>query len=145
FKLIEISMTRELSPIKDVTSTIKLYKVLKSINPDIVHLHSSKAGVIGRISNAFLFKKNKVFYTPHGYSFLRRDISSFHVKMFWIIEKLNQLILGGITIACGDTEYLEAQKIGAALLVRNGVNTNLIVQKQEKIEQDMYTIGTVGR
>ncbi|KAB7528671.1 glycosyltransferase [Flagellimonas olearia] len=145
FKMIEISMVRELSLSKDFRSTHKVYKALKSISPDVVHLHSSKASVIGRVANAFLFRKNTVFYTPHGYSFLRKDIPVYQTKIYWVIEKGTQALFGGVTIACGDTEYLEARKIGTSLLVRNGINTGEFFKKIEARGPFSFTIGTVGR
>src|SRR5690606_40648002 len=108
--LIEIDMVRELSPIKDFRSVLELRKLLKKLNPEIIHLHSSKAGVLGRFANSLFFSnKKKVFYTPHGYSFLRQDISSSKRKLFRCIKKYTQRLFGGITSACGDTEYEIAQ------------------------------------
>jgi hypothetical protein len=40
----------------------------------VVHLHSSKAGVLE--NHVVLKPKPIVFYTPHGYAFLRTDIST---------------------------------------------------------------------
>jgi len=144
--LIEIDMVRELSPFHDFRSTLKLRKLLKQLNPDIIHLHSSKAGVLGRFANSLLFSnKKKVFYTPHGYSFLRQDISSSKRKLFRCIEKYTQRLFGGITIACGDTEYEIAQGLGKSLLVRNGINIENTEQPYEKTKNIKLTIGTIGR
>jgi len=53
-----------------------------------------------------------VFYTPQGYSFLREDVSLSTRKLYQLIEKYSQRLLGGTTIACGDTEYEIAKKNG---------------------------------
>src|SRR5690606_7685612 len=119
--LIEVEMEREISPVKDVLSTIKLYKIIKKVKPDIIHLHSSKAGVIGRIASKSCTNA-KVYYTPNGYSFVRQDISPFKKKLFKTIEYLTNKLLGGITIACGDTEFELAKGIGKAILIRNGID-----------------------
>ncbi|WP_232089273.1 glycosyltransferase [Streptococcus thermophilus] len=42
---------------------LKLSKLIKKVKPDIVHYHSSKAGVLGRIA-AKRRRVNKIFYTP---------------------------------------------------------------------------------
>ncbi|MFH7011598.1 glycosyltransferase [Flavobacterium sp. FlaQc-52] len=143
--LIEINMVREFSPIEDLKSAFKLWKELKRINPDVIHLHSSKAGVLGRIAYFFLFRKKKVFYTPHGYSFLRTDISDIKKKLYWQIEKRIQQLFGGITIACGDTEYEIAKKTGNSLLVRNGIAISEIQQHLAPLQNAKLTIGIVGR
>ncbi len=143
--LVEVNMLRNFSPLQDLKAVIQLTKELKKINPDIIHLHSSKAGVLGRIAYFFLFRKKKLFYSPHGYSFLRIDISKPIRKIYWFIEKSTQAIFGGVTIACGDTEFEIAQKIGKSKLVRNGVDINTIRRNFVENKNDKLTIGILGR
>ncbi|WP_289664011.1 glycosyltransferase [Flavobacterium panacagri] len=143
--LVQVNMVRELSPLQDLKSVYKLIQELKKINPDVVHLHSSKAGVLGRIACAFLFKKKKLYYTPHGYSFLREDISKNVRKLYWMIEKSFQALFGGTTIACGDTEFEIAKQIGKSRLVRNGINMSAVHQQFDPHENEKLTIGLMGR
>lgn len=144
--LIELDMIREFSIVKDLSSLINLYKTLKKINPDVVHLHSSKAGALGRLACFMLFnKKIKVFYTPHGYSFIREDISSFSKKTYWYIEKLIQKLFGGTIIACGDTEYVLSKKIGKSILNRNGISVSEIQKHVSEYKNQKLTIGIVAR
>ncbi|MCK8523321.1 glycosyltransferase [Aquimarina sp. D1M17] len=145
--LIEVSMTREISPVQDFKSTIALFKQIRKIKPDVIHLHSSKAGVIGRIASK-AYPKAKVYYTPNGYSFLREDVSNFKKSLFRTIEKWINLIFGGVTVACGDTEFDYAQKIGKALLVRNGVEINSVYKFKEhnsNKNESQFVVGTMGR
>ena len=118
----QISMKREISPKKDLKAVLNIRKKIKEINPNLVHLHSSKAGILGRIASFGL--KTKVFYTPHGYSFLREDISKSKQHFFYLIEKYAQLIFPIQTIACGDQEYRIACKIdnNRSIQILNGVN-----------------------
>ncbi|KRD11354.1 glycosyl transferase family 1 [Flavobacterium sp. Root901] len=143
--LIQLNMVREFSPIKDLKSVYKLTKELKKINPDVIHLHSSKAGVLGRIAYFFLFKKKKLYYTPHGYSFLRKDISKPVRKIYWLIEKSFQKLFGGTTVACGDTEFEIAKQIGKSKLVRNGINIEAVHKQFQPHENEKITIGVMGR
>jgi len=144
-ELICINMTREISVIKDLKSLFKIIALIRKINPDIIHLHSSKAGVLGRVAQFFLFKKKLLFYSPHGYSFLRTDISEIKKKLYWKIEKNFQTIFKGETIACGDTEYEIACKIGKSTLVRNGINIEEVRQGFAENKNEVLTIGIVGR
>ncbi|MGG5506657.1 MULTISPECIES: glycosyltransferase [unclassified Myroides] len=146
-RLIPIEMERELRPIQDIRSTFALRRTLKQLQPDVIHLHSSKAGVIGRWACFMLQFKHKVYYTPHGYSFLRQDISSTKQKLFYSIEKLTQLFFGGTTIACGDTEFKIAKKIGPSLLVRNGIDLSHLNQHyiEKENSSSQLVIGTIGR
>jgi glycosyltransferase involved in cell wall biosynthesis len=143
--LIEVSMAKKLSPVKDLKAIYMLYKELKKINPDVVHLHSSKASVLGRVANFLLFKKSKVFYTPHGYAFLQTNISNFSKILYKTIEKYIQLFFGGTTIACGDTEYEIAKSMGKAALVRNGIPVNNLPAYTILPEDKRMSVGIIGR
>jgi glycosyltransferase involved in cell wall biosynthesis len=143
--LIEINMVREFSPVQDLKSTINLIRALRKINPDVVHLHSSKAGILGRIACFFLFKKTKLFYTPHGYSFLRTDISKMTSNFYWRIEKTFQRLFRGTTIACGDTEHEIAREIGHAKLVRNGIDIENVLEHFAPHHNEKLTIGIMAR
>ncbi|MEY4702885.1 MAG: hypothetical protein RIR96_782 [Bacteroidota bacterium] len=44
---ITTKLTRKITPLQDLISLIKLTGILKKINPDIVHTHTPKAGLIG--------------------------------------------------------------------------------------------------
>ena len=143
--LIELNMVREFSPLQDIKSILELKKELKKLNPDVIHLHSSKAGVLGRIACFLLFKKRKLFYSPHGYSFLRTDISKTSKNIYWFIEKSFQKIFGSKTIACGDTEYEIAKKIGETYLVRNGINIEEVNKNCTENNNYILTVGIVGR
>lgn len=143
--LIEVNMVMNLSPFQDLKSTLSLYKELKKINPDIIHLHSSKAGVLGRVASFFLFYKKKIYYSPHGYSFLRADISPFNKKLYWSIEKSFQKFFGGTTVACGDTEYSISKNIGKSVLVRNGISIDEVRKNKSDYSNKKLTIGIVAR
>lgn len=143
--LVEINMVREFSPIQDIRSVYKLAKELKRINPDVIHLHSSKAGVLGRFAYFFLFKKKKLFYTPHGYSFLRTNISKLERNIYWTIEKVCQFFFSATIIPCGDTEYEISKKIGTSKLIRNGIDLTTFNKQSNPHENKTLTIGIMGR
>ncbi len=145
-KLIEVSMTREISPLKDLKSIVKLFKEIRKIKPDVIHLHSSKAGVIGRIASKSC-PSAKLYYTPNGYSFLREDVSNFRKNIYRFIEKYSNKIFGGVTIACGDTEFEYAKKMGNAFLVRNGVEISSVYKFKNYNEsnKEAFFVGTMGR
>ncbi|MDV7137580.1 glycosyltransferase [Maribacter sp. TH_r10] len=143
--LVEVDMEREISPINDFLAVYKIIKEIRRIKPDVIHLHSSKAGVLGRIA-AKTYPEAKLYYTPHGYSFVREDISEFKKKLFWTIEKNTSRFFGGITIACGDTEYEFAKQIKHnSYLIRNGVDVNEIEKKEKNKRSKGFVIGTIGR
>lgn len=100
-RFIKVKMTRNINPKNDFQSFLELRKTLKDERPDVLHLHSSKAGVLGRMASVGIVKRDKIFYSPHGYAFLRQDISPTTQKLFRFIEKFVQFCFGGITIGSG--------------------------------------------
>lgn len=103
----------------------KFFKLVWIINPDIVHLHSSFAGVLGRIALIILypFRRPKVVYCPHAFSFLMAG-SEAKRKIYILIEKI-LLIRTNKIICVSDNERNEAIKHGfpetKLTLIYNGV------------------------
>ena len=61
------SLQRAISPRQDFVTFIKLWKILRTIKPDIVHTHTSKAGLIGRTVSRFAVPSAKRVHTFHGH------------------------------------------------------------------------------
>lgn len=62
-----VRMSRNIHPVNDFLSLIKLWRIIKTINPDIIHCHSSKAGALGRLIGAMYGVPT--LYSPHGFAF----------------------------------------------------------------------------
>jgi len=80
-----LPIQREIHPMKDAQSIIELRKIIKKENPDVIHAHSAKGGIIAR--SAALFSNTKVLYTPHAFSYLSTD-NLIKKGLFKFIEKL---------------------------------------------------------
>lgn len=78
-------LKRELNIIIDFLAVIELIKIFRKTEPNLVTLHSSKAGLIGRIA-CFLLRVPTIF-TVHGWSFAE-GISERKRKVFAFLEKL---------------------------------------------------------
>lgn len=141
----ELDMGREINLVDDFKFIPITRNYLKKIKPDVVHLHSSKASVIGRIACFGLIKRNKIFYSPHGYAFVQQNISNLKKNFYKSLETLMPAIFGGITVASGDTEYEVSKKISKAVLIRNGVDFQLPNKIFHPVENKRITVGTVGR
>ena len=62
------SMNRAISPLKDLISLFYIIKEIKRFKPDIVHTHTSKAGILGRLAALFC-KVPAIYHTYHGHIF----------------------------------------------------------------------------
>lgn len=63
----------------------QIYKNIKILDPDIIHVHSSWAGMFVRVICFFISRKAKIVYCSHGWSFLM-DTSNFKKKIYSLIE-----------------------------------------------------------
>jgi len=148
-KLIRVkNFTRNINPFKDILAIGEVRKIIKKEKPDIVHMHSSKAGAIGRL--CIWSKEIQLFYTPHSYAFCKRDESKFKIGIYKIIEK----ILGKrkcITIACSKGEYDESISVSKkSMYINNGIDIDdikkYICDEPEKIiDMKKMRVCTVGR
>ena len=62
------NLVRQLSPIKDLGCRMALQQLMKRYRPDVVHTHSSKAGILGRAA-AHSAGVPAVVHTIHGLPF----------------------------------------------------------------------------
>lgn len=68
-----------------------------------MHLHSSFAGFLGRLSTLFALPKAAFFYSPHCISFMRRDISSAKRLAFVGLEWI-ACVRKCLYVACSESE-----------------------------------------
>ena len=61
-------LRRNINVIYDAMALYKLYKIFKREKFDIVHTHTTKSGVLGRLA-AYLAGSAKIIYMPHGHVF----------------------------------------------------------------------------
>lgn len=61
-------LEREISPIRDIKALLALRNFLVKERPDIVHSHSSKTGILGRVA-AYISGVPLIVHTVHGFSF----------------------------------------------------------------------------
>lgn len=139
--------------LQDLSCALALRRLLKTIGPDALHLHSSKAGAIGRLAHWGL--PGRVVYQPHGFSFLRVDVSRFKQSIFGAIEMVLALLPGQI-VACSQGEALASRRFLAwrkVHVVPNGIALHGALNEAACVEDTALTrgaatlpiVGTCGR
>ncbi len=134
-----------LANLKSVIEAIKELRLIeKNVQPDVIHLHSSVAGALGRL--AYKGKNNIVIYTPHGYAHILMGPGK-KSKIYRLVEKF----LGNraLTLTCCKSEDEEAKKFSKrTAYVETGVNLadlSVSLDGIKPIKNDKFTVFTLGR
>ncbi|KAG8154568.1 glycosyltransferase [Burkholderia catarinensis] len=145
-KLVYVDMAREVSVKHDLRSLRALVRNLRDCKPTVIHLHSSKAGVLGRVAARIAAPNATVLYSPHGLSFLRCDVSRMKQFAYLSFERIGARI-GGTIVACSGSELAEINgkvRAKSAVLVENGVNVAEIPPRRPR-DDHKVVIGMSGR
>lgn len=145
-KMTYVAMCREISFKKDWSSLRELVQNLRDRNPEVIHLHSSKAGALGRAAAKIASPHAKVLYSPHGPAFLRRDVSATKQFAYLSFERLANYI-GGTIVACSRSELHEIKgrvHARAAIMIENGVDVREIPVQCNRSD-GRVVIGMTGR
>lgn len=86
---------------------LAILKIVRTQAPDVIHLHSSFAGAIGRVVLMALRKETKVIYCPHGWSYLRQGAE--HTNWLW--KKIETML----ALACNRIVCISEHEYNAAL------------------------------
>jgi glycosyltransferase involved in cell wall biosynthesis len=76
-------MGRRVSPHNDLKAWLELRRIVREIKPEIVHTHTFKAGLIGRLVGG----KHKRVHTFHGHLFDDQSFSPFEKRVITIAER----------------------------------------------------------
>lgn len=149
-------LVRELNPMKDIIALFKLARFIKKGNFSIVHTHSSKAGILGRMA-AKIAGAKVIVHTVHGWG--HHDMMNSLVKKFYIfLERLVEPFTD-ILITVSDCAAREGLKDGIGkpekyLTIRSGIdldefkNASVDIKKKKKelgIDPGCLVVGTIGR
>lgn len=149
-------MIREIRPWWDLAALIELWRLCSKWKPDIVHLHSSKAGILGRWA-AFLAGVPVIIHTYHGFGF--HDFQKPWLRYFlaWVEKISGWVTTQLIYVSRQNISYAEKWGIRArrpAALIRSGVSLAVLdhlndetrreKRKELGLPEDSLVIVTTG-
>ncbi|MDP3731634.1 MAG: glycosyltransferase family 4 protein, partial [Candidatus Omnitrophota bacterium] len=132
-------LERPINPLKDLLALIEIYRFIKINNIEIIHTHSSKAGILGRFA-ARLAKVKVIIHTVHGWSF--NDCQPRAERLFFILlERLSAWFSDKLVVV----SYCDRQKgldnhIGKEnkySLIRYGVDYTEFNIKDQNIREEL--------
>jgi NAD(P)-dependent dehydrogenase (short-subunit alcohol dehydrogenase family) len=86
-----------------------LLTLLRTERFDALHLHSSFAGVVGRTVPLLVRRRPPTFYSPHGFAFLRQDLSARRRAAVRLVERVLAR-LGGRLVLVSESEAAVAEE-----------------------------------
>ena len=89
---------RALSPIRDLATLYKLWRLMRRFRPDVVHTHTAKAGFVGRIA-AWLARVPVSVHTFHGHVF-HGYFSPAKTKLFLWLERFTARLSDRLITIC---------------------------------------------
>lgn len=114
---------------------------------DVVHLHSSYAGFVGRLAALRVRSATtEVAYSPHGFAFLRLS-SSVGLRLFWQLVEAAMARVGVCILTC-ESELATAQARlhpRRAMLLRTGVDVGHYTPYHSHGETDPPIVAMIGR
>ena len=128
-------LKRAIHPIYDVLAMLELRRLIETQKPDIVHLNSTKAGILG--SFACVGLKTKVVFTAHGFVF--NEPLGFALKNFYLsLEKIASGYRDKIiTVSWADEASALANNIiskDKIITIHNGIDQVEFLDKQQARE-----------
>jgi glycosyltransferase involved in cell wall biosynthesis len=136
---------RDLSLVHDPLGLLELTLLFRRLRPDIVHLNSSKAGILGRFAAAFARVPIRVF-TAHGWAFKATSGTAAQLYLWAdrIVRPLTTMV-----ICVSQTELragLAARTCTAArsVVIANGVDVDTALRRREAVTGPVEII-SVGR
>ena len=151
------NVVREISPLKDLAALHEIRLLIRDFQPGIVHLNSSKMGVIGALA-ADLERVPRTIYRIGGWAFLEVDSRSWLSRQIylaaerWSASKKDIIV----TVHPGDTE--EAKRNGIRprhriFTIANGLDLDIFdrtllsrtaARRELGIPDDAFVVGTVA-
>lgn len=151
-------LSRSIQPVKDRKAYRRIKQIIREYDPDIVHTHASKAGLLGRLA-AQALSVPVVVHTFHGHVF-HSYFGKFKTEFFKNIERRLAKNASGI-IAISKQQKIElseehkiapASKIQMIPLgfelerfVEAGKSKREVVRAQYNIEENEIALAIVGR
>lgn len=154
--LVEPSLVRRLSPWHDAVATFRLWRAIRDGGYDIVHTHSSKAGILGRVA-ARLAGTPVIVHTAHGWSFNRHQPWHLNRLYVWLERLCARFSDAIVVVGRSNREEGLALRVGRPeqyRLIRSGIEVEAyrdvpISREQARtrlgLPREAFVIGSVGR
>ena len=149
------SLVRRISPWNDLKTFVLLWSLIRKHKPHIVHTHTSKAGVLGRLA-AWLARVPVIIHKPHGHVFYGHfgpRLSRFFLFIERLLGGMADQVVALTPMEARDYLTLKVLKADKISIIHSGVvlNRYQITPKKRRqkkkeldIPPDSLVVGYVG-
>jgi len=118
------SLVRRISPVNDLKAFSSIFRLLRRMKPHIVHTHTSKAGILGRLA-AWMARVPTIIHTPHGHVFyghFGRSLSRIFLQMERLLGKITHHHIALTPEECNDYLSLRVAQPNNTSVIHSGVD-----------------------
>lgn len=156
-RLQEIQMSRSINLVSDWKTIQAISNYIRENGSfDIIHCHSSKAGVTGRIASILNGMSHRTLYTPNGLATLSTEAVGFKALLIWLAELLLGYLACQKVIAVSHDEQaymLKTFKFNSnkVKVIENGISLlrpsrpRQVIRQELGIPDDALVFGFTGR
>jgi glycosyltransferase involved in cell wall biosynthesis len=148
------SLIREVRPVQDLRAFFGLWRLFRRERPDIVHTHSSKAGILGRWA-ARLAGVPVIFHTAHGFGFNDFQRPLVRNVYVWLERLTSKITTKLVVVSYANAERGEKSGVfgrGDWVLCRDAISVQEFMQpgprrtqlKSWGIPEDKIVVGMVA-
>jgi len=128
-RVLYIKESRKKIGLQDIVVFLKMLRIRWTYRPDVVHLHSSKAGLLGRL----VFPRKRIIYTVHGFDSVRLAF-----RIFLPLEQLFQTWAKYIVgVSHYDVQQMTNEGIRRTICIYNGIPDPMQQQSKSADIQDV--------
>ena len=153
---IEPALVREVRPHLDLVALWRLWRFFRRDRPDIVHTHSSKAGILGRIAARWAGVPH-IVHTVHGWGFTPGQPPYVH-RLYVELERRCARYCD-LLVVVADVDREDGLRLGIGTpaqyrTIRSGIEISAYVDTQVTrtearsrigVPADAFVVGCVGR
>lgn len=152
----ESDLIRNIHPVRDIFALMDIAHFLKDRKYDIVHAHSSKAGIICRAAAKLTGVKN-VIYTPHGhvfYGYFNPALTRFIIMVEALASHMTDRIVGLTQAECDEWIRFGVGKKEKYVAIPSGIDFSLL-DEEKTTDADLRSelgippgkllVGSIGR
>jgi glycosyltransferase involved in cell wall biosynthesis len=125
------SLGPELRPLRDLRALFELIRIVRGFRPDIVHTHTAKAGMLGRLAALTTRPRPLIVHTYHGHvleGYFGRATTGFYRMLERALARISDRLVGVSGAVVDDLVRLRVAPRDRFTVVRLGLDLEPIAR-----------------